>query len=232
MEVALQILDGIASGATPLGHRLPADREMAAMMGVSRPTIREAFLALDVLGVLQVRAGDGTYVVHDGSGTSRLTGLISNRNFPLPAAEILEARQVVEPTAAAMAASRATSEQMDKLEALIDDAEDLGKLSGGLGPFVTSGLRFHTELAGVCGNSQIGTFITTLVDLEQNPMWVLLNAHALHSDQARKEQIAEHREILAAIRTRDGVRVSGLMADHLGHLSKSVEDLHLDTPDP
>lgn len=227
VEVALQILEGIGSGATPLGSRLPSDRELAGMMGVSRPTVREAVLALEVLGVLQVRSGDGTYVVHDGVRSSRLGGLLSHKNFPVPATQVLEARRGVEPAATTLAAARATPEQVEELAALLDEAEKLAERVHDLGPFVQAGLRFHVVLARFCGNAHLSNFVEALVDIEQNPMWTLLNAHAMQSSKARAEQIAEHREILAAVRTHDADWASSLMRDHLGHLAASVETLKL-----
>jgi DNA-binding FadR family transcriptional regulator len=198
------------------------------MMGVSRPTVREAVLALEVLGVLQVRSGDGTYVVHDGVGGSRLSGPLS-QNFPVPAIQVLEARRAVEPAAMTLAAMRTTPEQVDELAALLDEAEKLAERVHDLGPFVQSSLQFHVALARFCGNAHLGNFVEALVDIEQNPMWTLLNAHAMQSSSARAEQIAEHREILAAVRAGDAERAAGLMTDHLGHLALSVEALQLGT---
>ncbi|MBF4769347.1 FadR family transcriptional regulator [Nocardioides agariphilus] len=225
LQVALQILEGIGSGATPLGSKLPADRELAGMMGVSRLTVREAVLALEVVGVLQVRTGDGTYVTHDGAHSSQLGGLLSHKEFPVPTAEVLEARSVVEPAAVALVAQRATPEQLDELEDLLEHAEDLTHRVEDLGEFVSVGLQFHASLVRLCGNAHLAAFLNALVDLEEHPLWTLLNAHAMQNLDARRSQVAEHRQILTEIRAGNASRASALMAEHLGHLAVAVEAL-------
>ncbi len=225
LDVALQILEGIGSGTTPLGSRLPADRELASLMNVSRPTVREAVLALEVVGVLQVRPGDGTYVVHDGTHNSQLRGLLAARALPLSATEVLEARACVEPSAVALAAQRATAEQLAELEKSLDTAERLMTDVGNLGEFVSTGLRFHAQLSRLCGNSHLSVYLETLVDIEEHPLWTLLNAQAMQSLKARKGQVAEHREIVEAIRDHDGALAALLMTQHIGHLATEVEDM-------
>lgn len=225
LQVALQILEGIGSGATPLGSRLPSDRELAAMMGVSRLTVREAVLALEVVGVLQVRSGDGTYVTHDGTSSTKLNGLLSNRDFPVPTAEVLEARSIVEPAAVGLVTVRASSDELDEIEELLEIADDLVENPADLGAFVSIGLQFHASLVRLCGNAHLSTFLNALVDLEEHPLWTLLNAHAMQDIQSRRGQVEEHRAILTAIRDHDANRATALMADHLRHLGGAVEAL-------
>lgn len=225
LQVALQILEGIGSGATPLGSKLASDRELAAMMGVSRLTVREAVLALEVVGVLQVRSGDGTYVTHDGTSSSKLNSLLSNRDFPVPTAEVLEARSIVEPAAVRLVTVRASAAQLDELDELLELADELVEGPTDLGAFVSIGLQFHANLVRLCGNAHLSTFLDALVDLEEHPLWTLLNAHAMQDVQSRRGQVDEHRAILTAIRNRDAATATALMAEHLNHLGGAVDAL-------
>src|SRR5690606_5963719 len=106
------------------------------------------------------------------------------------------------------AAQRATAEELDDLQALVDKGSELSEEVSNLGLFIEAGLQFHAMLAGLGGNHYVGSFLSAVVDLEQHPMWTLLNAHAMQSREARHEQIAEHSEIVAAIRSRDGERAA------------------------
>lgn len=226
LQVALQLLEGIGSGATPLGSRLPSDRDLATMMGVSRPTVREAVLALEVVGVLQVRSGDGTYVTHDGSRSSKLGGLGADKKLSVPPSEVLEARAAVEPAAAGLVAQRASPEQIIELEHLLDRASAMSERVENLGEFVRLGLQFHSGLARLCGNAHIGTFLDALVAVEEHPLWTLLNAHAMQNTDSRRAQVAEHEQILDAIRGHDAAGASALMSEHLGHLARAIDSLN------
>jgi DNA-binding FadR family transcriptional regulator len=226
LQVAFQILEAIGSGRTPLGSKLPSDRELAEMMGVSRPTVREAILALEVVGILQVRSGDGTYVTSGGIQPSAISELLTDRSFRIPAAEVLEARLDHEPAAAALTAQRITPEAIAELEELLGRAEALVDESGGLGEFVNLGLRFHAELLGRCGNAHLAAFVAALVDLDEHPLWTLLNAHAVQAVGARRQQVEEHRAILDAVRNRDAELASSLITEHLQHLRDQVYEVN------
>lgn len=223
--MAFQILQAIGSGRTPLGSRLPSDRELAEVMGVSRPTVREAVLALEVVGILQVRSGDGTYVAHDGTRSSAIGELLTDASFQVPTAEVLEARLTVEPAAVALTAQRIDPEAVAELDELVNRADALVEDVDGLGDFVSLGLEFHAQLLQRCRNAHLAAFTTALVDLDEHPLWTLLNAQAVQSVEARRQQVDEHREILAAVRERDAERAAALITTHLEHLREQVYHL-------
>ncbi|SDS52264.1 DNA-binding transcriptional regulator, FadR family [Jiangella sp. DSM 45060] len=222
LQVAFQILQAIGSGQTPLGSRLPSDRDLAELMGVSRLTVREAVLALEVVGILQVRSGDGTYVAHDGTRSSAMGELLTGASFQVPTAEVLEARLAVEPVAVAFTAQRITEAEAAEIEELIDRAAGLAEDVDGLGDFVSLGLEFHALLLQRCRNAHLAAFTTALVDLDEHPLWTLLNAQAVQSVEARHQQVDEHREILRAVREHDADRASALITTHLEHLRDQV----------
>ncbi|GAA2728541.1 FadR/GntR family transcriptional regulator [Actinocorallia aurantiaca] len=225
LQVAMQILEAIGARRIPFGSKLPSDRELAELMGVSRPTVREAILALEVVGILQVRSGDGTYVASGGIRSSAISELLSDRSLRVPAAEVLEARLVVEPAAVALTAERISDEAIGELEELLGRAEALVDDTEGLAEFVRLGLRFHAELLKHCCNAHLSAFATALVDLDEHPLWTLLNAFAVQAVGARRQQIEEHRAILQAVRDRDSALASSLVTEHLQHLNAQVDEV-------
>jgi GntR family uxuAB operon transcriptional repressor len=125
----------------------------------------------------------------------------------------------------ALVAQRASEEQLREVEELLERAEELTERVEDLGGFVSAGLQFHASLVRMCGNAHLAAFLDALVDLEEHPLWTLLNAHAMQDLAARRGQIEEHRQILTAIRAGDAERASALMTEHLGHLAQTVEAL-------
>ncbi len=109
-DLARNLLEELASGKFPVGARLPAERELAAIYNVSRPTVREAMIALEVQGLVEVRVGSGAYV-------RRLPGKEDIPGFNITAFELTEARLIFEGEAAALAASQITDEELAEIAA-------------------------------------------------------------------------------------------------------------------
>lgn len=228
VDVALQLLQAIGSDSFRTGDRLPPDRDLADMMGVSRPTAREAILLLELIGVIEVRPGDGTYIAHDGGTTGVLAGLLADSAFPMPAYEVLEARILIEPPAAVLASQRMDADEITDLRAVIEKAADRHEDPRDLATFIELGLQFHISLARGCHNANIAEYCERLVSIEQHPLWTILNARALQSIEARRAQVEEHRAILAAVVAGDVPLVEELTRAHLEHLRQAVEDIIID----
>lgn len=222
----MQLLQAIGEpGGLKVGDRLPSDRDLADRMGVSRLTVREAILALEVVGILQVRSGDGTFVANDSQKQSPLGALLVSSDLRPPNAEVIEARLLLEPVVASLAARRAPDEALDDLERMLSETEALADDITQLAEFMKMSLGFHAELLSLCGNAQLAAFASALVDLDEHPLWTLLNAHAMQSVESRCEQVAEHRQILEAVRRREESTVAALMTEHLQHLRNSIDVL-------
>jgi len=232
MQVALQLLEAIASGQYPPGARLPADRELAELTGVSRPTVREAILALEFLGIVQVRVGDGTYVTRASERSSAAVALLADTGFPVPTAEVIEARLVIEPAVAAFAAERITPEGITRLEELIGRSARLTDDPLRLIEFVNLGLEFHAELARHCHNASLTAFGAALVDLDEHPLWTLLNVRAVETPTARRTQVAEHRAVLDAVRAGDAATAAALIKEHIEQLGRAIDQIIQRTPNP
>jgi DNA-binding FadR family transcriptional regulator len=174
LNVAQDLLTAIANGEYAAGERLPAHNEIAAKYQVSRPTAREAFLALELVGAIEVRHGDGTFVRRPAR-----VGGTEGSPLDAPPRELIETRLSIEPVAVSLAATRITPERIATLERYLDRQAELVEDQGAVAEFVALGLKFHSDLAPGCGNSLLSGIIEQLVNVESHPLWVLVNQQGL-----------------------------------------------------
>lgn len=217
--VAREIMAAIGAGRLNPGDRLPTERELAEMTGASRPTIRDALLALELFGVVEVRPGSGSYVTPAGA---RRRGSASM--FDSPPRELLEAREQIEPSVARLCAGRVAPDEIERLSALIDECEEDGARTDGddYEEFLRLSHKFHHALALNCGNSILADVTRQMVDVTAHPLWMVVNGLHVRDQEARAAQITEHRAILAAIAAGDSDGAADAMAEHLGGLSSRI----------
>lgn len=205
-QVAETLLSYIESGEYTVGSRLPAERELAASFEVSRPTIREAIVALELAGYVDVRTGSGVYVLE------RDKSLRPQMELDIGPFELLEARALFEGEAAALAARNITDEEILGLEAAIDDmiAENKKKKLH----METADRKFHVLIAEATGNSAVVRVVNDLWDIREGSR---LTARML--DKVRKAgwkpRIDEHRAIYEAIAARNPARARERMREHM-----------------
>lgn len=204
-QVADSIMASIKSGDYKPGSRVPSERDLAASFKVSRPTIREAVIALEIRGLVESRHGSGIYI------TEHPPAQMGADDLDIGAFELTEARRLFEGETAALAATTITDEQLDELEAIIADMvnENSRKQTGEL-----ADRRFHVAIAHATRNTAITTVIENLWDTRYRSP---LCRHML--ERARRvgvqPRISEHRRILAALRKRDPKAARVAMRDHL-----------------
>lgn len=210
-HVAESIAERIASGVYKLGQRLPSERELAQAYQVSRPTIREAVIALELDGQVDVRMGSGVYVIarQPKGGVAGVTDV-----GPF---ELLEARRAVEAEACALAALHINEDQLDELEAL------LRELNAGQ-TFSESEIadrKFHAKIAECTANSPMQAMVEILWDMrERSPQYKLL-AHKAHEAGIGPDS-DEHAVILDSLRRRDPVAARNAMRMHLTRVIESL----------
>ncbi|MBM9465858.1 FadR/GntR family transcriptional regulator [Nakamurella leprariae] len=215
-EVAQSILAGIADGRFLRGSKLPADRDLATMLGVSRSTAREALLVLELIGAIDIRHGDGVYVSTKPMAIDEHDVILNGEPR-----DLIESRGLLEPVTTRLTAERISAEQLVELRELIDRAEAAVHESNAL-QFREFGFAFHSRLAACCGNQLLGEVVAQLVDVERHPLWTLINDHALRTPEMRLEQIQQHRTVLDAIEAGDGPRAEQAMRAHLVELERTV----------
>lgn len=204
-QVASGITADIVNGAYPVGSRLPSERDLALAFGVSRPSIREAIIALEVDGMVEVRMGSGVYVLSatPSGGKSAMTGV-----GPF---ELLEARRAIEGEVCALAAARATDRDIDELQALYD-AMDVAE--GDIAKAEHIDRQFHVKIASISRNSAFHAAVNSLWDARlRSPQHRLLTSKAHQSGAITRAE--EHLAILQALRARDPAAARGAMHVHL-----------------
>ncbi|WP_088286831.1 FadR/GntR family transcriptional regulator [Ideonella sp. A 288] len=190
-QIADQLRALIHRGVYEVGTRLPAERDLATRLGVSRPSVREALIALEVEGLVEVRPGSGIHVVAREPAASAQR-LEPNAFGPF---EIIRARQVVEGELAALAADVASRAQVAGLREAIALMED--DIAAGAMP--TRGDRlFHVRLAEAAGNGPLVRTVTELYDERNNPLFEQMGHH-FESEKSWRKAIAEHRSVVAAV---------------------------------
>lgn len=218
--VARDILSAIADGRLNEGDRLPNERRLAAMCNASRPTVRDALLALELLGVVDVRPGSGAYV----AGVSPHVHDLASLRFGTPPRELIEAREQIEPGVARLCATRLNEADIADLAHLIDRCQGEAQRAPEDVPesFLDLSLQFHSELAARCGNAILAKLTQQLVDAAAHPLWMIANGMYVRTAESRAAQIAEHRRVLDALERRDAELAAACMAEHLEGLSRGV----------
>ena len=168
-QIAEQLRALIGSGEFPPGSRLPAERDLAKQLGVSRPSVREALIALEVEGLVEVRMGSGIYVREQPAPAAAVSAE--------PPLETIRAREVIECELAARAATSMKAAQLRGLR----EAIRLMQHEAAQGQLPTQGDRlFHVRIVEAAGNPVLTRIVTDLYDERHNPLFAQLgNALAL-----------------------------------------------------
>ena len=210
-DLARKLMAELASGRFAVGDRLPAERELAAQHNVSRPTVREAVIALEVQGLVEVRVGSGAYV-------RKLPGKNEIPGFNITAFELTEARLLFEGEAAALAAPQITPEGLAEQEQLVEDIDQENQTPGGT---EQADRAFHLAIARATRNAAIIEAIERLWDLRaQSPESALLHAKARTANI--KPVVNEHTAVLDALRAADPVAARSAMRAHLSQVLESL----------
>lgn len=232
--IAERIAEKIRSGEFPVGARLPAERDLAEALQVSRSSVREALIALELSGLVEVRVGSGVYVTATrGSDAApfAMPGAVGGAQDIARIAgdmgpfELLEARLLIEPECAAYAAQKGTDEQLAKIR----EAQQAPTEAGAVGH---NDRAFHAAIAAACGNSALEAVVSHMWDLaEASPVYERLGKHFVDSNTWDLALI-EHARIADAIVERDPIRARHAMYAHLlAIMARLREDFADSLPD-
>jgi GntR family hexuronate regulon transcriptional repressor len=211
-QVASTIMESITSGRYKPGERLPSERDLASAFKVSRPTIREAMIALEIRGLAETRHGSGIYVAdqppaHEGAG-----------DLDIGAFELTEARRLFEGEAAALAATTITDDCLEELANIVAEMADENARNQ---QDWTADRRFHVTIARATRNTAIASVIENLLDMRhKSPLCVYMLERARRVGV--QPRVSEHRRILVALRKRDSRAARNAMRDHLARV---IEDI-------
>jgi DNA-binding FadR family transcriptional regulator len=211
-QAAGQIRALIRAGEYAPGARLPPERELAKRLGISRPTVREAMIALEIAGVIDIRAGAGIFV-SDRSARDPQVLLPALDAGPSPF-DLLEARQLVECESVERAAKFASDADLASIEEALDEMEaELAK--GGDGR--DADRLFHGRIARAAGNSVFAALVDGLWDGMSAPLFHNLSNLTGLSEQSQMT-VMDHRAILDCLIRRDPAGARAAMAAHLAHV--------------
>ncbi|MEU4346481.1 FadR/GntR family transcriptional regulator [Streptomyces sp. NPDC023838] len=212
-EAIEKIKEMIVSGALRPGDRLPKESELAAELGLSRNSLREAVRALSLIRILDVRQGDGTYVTSlDPQLLLEAMSFVVDFHRDDTVLEFLAVRRILEPAATAMAAARIEDAELDALASQLD----------ALGPdpsveeLVACDLEFHRGIVQSAGNS----VLCSLLDSLSGPTTRARVWRGLTQEDAVARTLHEHRAILAALRDRDAEAARSWATVHIASVEQ------------
>jgi DNA-binding FadR family transcriptional regulator len=213
-QIAEQLRQLIASGEFAVGSRLPAERELAVQLGVSRPSVREALIALEVEGVIEVRTGSGIYVQ---AGNPRHAPAASTDTLddwgPL---EVMSARMLVEAEVAALAAAQAKPADLRQMRAGLERMRQ----QAARGETPREGDEaFHEAIARACGNGVLLDTVQRFWQARKGSLFARLGDY-FENPPSWQAAIAEHEQVLRAIEARDTSAARRAMQKHLRQAHK------------
>lgn len=212
-----KLVGHVVKGDWKVGERIPSEREISGRLGVGRAALREALKALELLGMVEARVGDGTFVCPRSDFLSRplLWAIMGADQSELR--QLIEARLVLEESLAAFAAERATAEELRNIKIALDDMrdqlEDAPRSS-------ESDMRFHIAIAEAAHNPILANADQLMRNLMKQ--WILLK-HRVPGAAARS--LEHHVRIYDAILHRDGRRAREEMRNHIATTGRVVVEL-------
>lgn len=206
-QISNQLRELIVGGEFPTGSRLPSERDLSVQLGVSRPSLREALIALEVEGYIEVRMGSGIYVCEPPAQSAEGFDL-SGEEGPL---ELIQARALLEGEVAAAAAKMGKKRHFDAIREAIDQME--ADALAGIKPLEADRL-FHVRVAEATGNSVLVGVVRRMFDLRLGALFDQLHSHFETAD-VWAQAVAEHREVLEALRAKDPQRARDAMRHHM-----------------
>lgn len=215
-EVARALTERLTAGNLAPGSRLPPERALAQDLGVGRSAVREALAALEILGIVEVRPGSGTYL---RSSTSELLPTTLSWGLMLSAsktAELSEVRSGLERQAAAAAAERATPEELTRIAAHL---EDMRASVDTIEEFIAADARFHLQIAESARNEVLRDLLVSVRSMLR--LWV---ERGLRDRSQALDAVAEHEAVLAALLTRDPIAAEDAMNAHMRTASRRLAD--------
>ena len=208
-QIAEQLRSLIGAGEFAVGSRLPAERELAKQLGVSRPSVREALIALEVEHVIEVRTGSGIYVLQPKARRpSRKKASGAVEWGPL---ELMRARELVESEVAALAARNAKKADLQCIAQALQQMRD--QVAKGLIPR-DGDEAFHNAIAQACGNDVLRDTVHGYWQARRGPLFERLGDY-FEDQNSWDAALIEHAAVLEAIRAHDAGAARNAMQRHL-----------------
>ncbi len=220
-QIAAQITELIDAGEFIVGERLPAERDLSARLGVSRSSLREALIALEIEGTVEVRSGSGIFVKQRGRAVAAVatpSPAGAPRTHAVSPFDVIRARAYLEPEIAVQAVRHASDAQIENVLAKLAQLRGAKVGDPELNDYDR---QFHLSLAEASGNSAYVVLLDQLWIHRTTPLYMTLEQH-FFSAPWWAESMDEHEEIYAALNERDVRRISLAMGLHMQHAEQRL----------
>lgn len=220
-KVAVDLARRISAGEFSASDRLPTERMLAETLQVSRPTIREALIALEIKGLIEIRGGSGSYVCRQPDAATELDHLFSPGHMP---AEIMQTRLLIEGETAAAAAEHASDSDLEAMRVAIEtswkDFEEHTMRRSNIANDADG--RFHFAIAAASGNLLTASIVHHLWKRLRTPIIGAME-DKVDIEQHAEIQILDHERIFQAIKAKDSVGAKDAMHRHLKRYIKLLQ---------
>ena len=213
-QIAGQIAALIDNGEFPAGSRLPAERELATLLAVSRTSVREAIISLEIAGRVEVRVGSGIFVAEPGA--AQIAGLVDEGPSPF---ELLAARRLIEGEIAALAAR--TSKKAD-IAALRATIERMREFAENFAKRDAADREFHVRIAAATGNGSLALVVEGLWQQRRGKLWSRIEQY-FHNKKIREHTLVDHATIIDALARRDAEGARAAMHRHLARVEREFQ---------
>jgi DNA-binding FadR family transcriptional regulator len=224
-QIAALLSDKIKQGVFPIGSLLPAERDLAQQFGVSRTTVREALIALEVAGKVSIRVGRGVQILEATPRMSEIANIADVADADLGPIQLMEARLHVEPWTAELAAAARADTNLLQMRRAMKVQE--GAKSAASPQYRDGDMQFHVEIARASGNAAFAMIVGALWTYRSKPLFGKFE-ELLIGPNRPANTIAEHRTIYEAIADRDGTAARRAMRRHLNavlrEFSRGLDD--------
>jgi DNA-binding FadR family transcriptional regulator len=210
-QIADQLSELIGSGEFVRGQRLPSERELASQLGVSRQSVREALIALEIAGKVEVRVGAGIYVA-----APRPVVVADPESEGQGPFELLRARWLIEGEIAAEAAKNGSPEDLEAIRSTVDEME---RCEGQKKNADTADRDFHLRIASAARNSALVSVVRDLWDRGRGAIWKRMELH-FQTPELRAAALRDHRAIVATLEVKDGRGARAAMRQHLERVDR------------
>ena len=226
MQIARQIRNSIRDGKLTVGEKLPPERQLAEQFGTSRASIREALSALEILGLIDCRGGQGNFIRADGTEGSIDGELLRTLLADHGPYEIFEARLELEPALAALAAVRTTKDEKIRLYEHIANLDRIGECIPGdknnLEEYMDEDRKFHLEVGRAAHNSVLFLVFSGVNFMMKEASWKALKTKGLTTEGNLEKYAKEHLAIYEAIRDGRAEDARRAMANHILELKADI----------
>ena len=213
-DICRKMVSQLIRGNWAEGEKIPAERELCQKLGVGRASLREALKALEIMGMIETRLGDGTYVCRRSEFFSRPLLWAIASSSEADARELIEARTVIEVELAGLAAEHAVAENLREIGEHIDRMETARKNPE---DFVRADVEFHLAIGRAASNGILMNALHLIRNLLHE--WIL---RAVSAKGVSEKAVVQHRRVLAAIRSKDRAAARKEMRKHLTDMAEFV----------